>query len=140
MAKGDEKDLQAREAALATKEADLATKEADLAAREKALASKAKAAPADKKPKELSAADKALLAKGRAAYGIADEYVFNQRIDDSDPDDVHAVIATVGGEKIRYRDGDEKAEGFERLHPIRITGDNPEAKKRKAFLGKKKEK
>lgn len=123
-----------RELSLTVQEEELSAKMAELKEREKALARAGGEVKAEEMP-ELTAAQKKLIAAGCEAYGIADEFVFSSRVK---PDEITgeaiAVILTNGGAKVFFKKGDE----VEPLHHIRVTGINPEAKKRKPIVGKKK--
>lgn len=77
---------------------------------------------------ELSKEDLKLIDEACKAYKVPSEYVMNSRIDAAG----HAVILTKGGAKVRYAKGME----VEPLSQIRITGVNPDAKKRKPIAGK----
>lgn len=61
------------------------------------------------------------------AYGIAKQYVLASRMDGNE-----AVIVTVGGTKVRYKDGDKVTP----LDPIRVDGII--RKKMRAITGAKK--
>jgi len=70
----------------------------------------------------------ALINEGCTAYGIPKEHVFSSGIGA----DGKAVIVTNGGAKVRYGKGDQ----VEKLDYIRVTGINPNAKKKKPLVGK----
>jgi len=70
-----------------------------------------------------------LIAAGCAAYGIDKKHVIGSRYDDAAKE---AVIVTVGGSKVRFKDGDKVVP----LSEIAITGINPA--KRKPLTGGKK--
>jgi hypothetical protein len=73
-------------------------------------------------------ADQALIDEACRAYGIGKDYVFASRVDAATGE---VVIVTVGGSKVRFKRGDKP----EPLNQIRVTGVNPEAKKRKPITG-----
>ena len=81
--------------------------------------------------RELTEAELALIEAACDAYGIDEESVNSMRIEEG-----AAVVVTKGGSRIRYRRGDEKAEGFKPLGYVQVTGINPNAKKRKPIAGK----
>lgn len=69
---------------------------------------------------------KGLLARACEAYGVAEQYVLSSKVHNGE-----VTIVTHGGVKVRWREGDK----VEPLHPVRVTGINPEAKKRKPITG-----
>lgn len=79
---------------------------------------------------DLSAADEKLIAEACEKFGIGDEFVLAANVDRATG---QAVVVTVGGTKVRFGKGDK----VEPLHHIRVTGINPDAKKRKPVVGKK---
>jgi hypothetical protein len=70
-----------------------------------------------------------LIAVGCKAYGIGKQYVAGSAYNEQDKE---AVIVTVGGSKVRFKEGDK----VEPLNEIAITGINPA--KRKVIAGKEK--
>jgi hypothetical protein len=68
-----------------------------------------------------------LIAMALAAYGIDKKYVLGSRYDQQTQE---AVIVTIGGSKVRFKEGDKP----EKLGQIAITGVNPV--KRKVIAGK----
>ena len=69
-----------------------------------------------------------LTAEALKAYGIDRKYVLKSRMD---PRTGEAVVVTVGGAKVRYKAG----ASVQPLSEIRVTGVNPEWKKRKPIAG-----
>jgi hypothetical protein len=70
---------------------------------------------------------KGLLEMACEAYGIAKQFLLSSKIYANG----EVVLVTHGGAKVRWREGDK----VEPLHSIRVTGINPEAKKRKPITG-----
>ncbi|MEN6638836.1 MAG: hypothetical protein ABFC95_06520 [Smithella sp.] len=70
-----------------------------------------------------------LIATGCAAYGIDKKYAMSSRYDEAAKE---AIIVTVGGSKVRFKEGDKVLP----LGEIAITGINPA--KRKPITGVKK--
>lgn len=77
--------------------------------------------------------DEKLLAAALKAYGIGKKFVLSSAYYE---DRAEVVIVTRGGAKVRYHKGDE----VEKLDPVRVTGINPRAKKRKPITGGAKKK
>jgi hypothetical protein len=73
-----------------------------------------------------------IIAMALAAFGIDPKFVAGSRYDEVTEE---AIIVTVGGKKVRFKDGDK----VEKLSQIEITGINP-APKRKPITGAGKEK
>jgi len=74
--------------------------------------------------------DKIIQAALRA-YGIDRKYVHGSRYDQGTGE---AIVVTVGGSKVRFKDGDKP----EKLDDIAVTGVNPKAAKRKPITGAEK--
>ncbi len=68
-----------------------------------------------------------LVAQCLKAFGIEQQFVAGSVV----RDDGVVVVCTSGGEKIEWRPGDEPRA----IDPVRITGVNPAAAKRKPITG-----
>lgn len=70
-----------------------------------------------------------MIAAACKAYGIDQRYVGGTYYN---PTTKEAVIVTLGGAKVRFNAGDRP----DPLDPVRVTGVNPKANKKKPILGK----
>ena len=141
MGEKEQKDIEAREKALAEKEEELTAKEKfladlqdyldkreqELADREKVMPTVVNASPAEEKP--LSKEEQKLIDEGCKAYGIPKEFLFHKRID---REKGQVVLVTHGGKKVRYSKGME----VEPLTQVQVDG--KPTKKPRHVMGKKK--
>lgn len=83
----------------------------------------------EKQEKKQEKKQESLVDEACSAYAIDPKFVLASNVVDGE-----AVIVTSGGSKVRYRKGDTVLP----LHPIRVTGVNPENARRKPIAGKEK--